>query len=271
MVNYTERIWRLMSDVVRRVDALSFIDMSRVLVFGRYGRIGANGAYATCHCLNLPTSEPGYYFWRNRRTGRMTRRSEWFVTKTPEVAIRGTRLDYLVSFSLPRFCEQSLEHSRKQIYYPGMDPWIAKLDTVVHELYHIDPQVSGIRRVESADGEGWRYHSPEFFERVAEFVREYLATGPRPEMYDFLRHDFAGLRRQSGPVVATTFRNFPSFPQRYPEALRTQPAGPASLRIVQLKRASQPARYTERDLCTREFDERGCRRLVMRHGSSQAA
>jgi len=260
MINYTDRIWHLMSDVVRRVDALSFIDTSRVLVFGRYGRIGADGAYATCHCLNLPTSEPGYYFWRNRRTGRMTRRSEWFVTKTPEVAIRGTRVDYLVSFSLPRFCEQSLARSRKLVHYPGMEPWVAKLDTIVHELYHIDPEESGIRRVESADGEGWRYHSPEFFERVAGFVREYLATRPRPETYEFLKYDFTGLQRRFGGVVATTFRNFPSFPQRYPEVLRAQPATPASLKVVPLKRASQPARYTDRDLCTREFLERGCRR-----------
>jgi hypothetical protein len=271
MIHYTDRIWRLMDDVVGRVDALSFIDMSRVLVFGRYGRIGAAGAYATCHCLNLPTSEPGYYFWRNRRTGRMTRRSEWFVTKTPRVAVRGTRIDYLLSFSLPRFCEQSLERSRKHVHYPGMEPWVAKLDTVVHELYHIDPEESGLRRVESADGEGWRCHSPEFFERVAEFVQEYLATRPDPAMSDFLRYDFAGLQRQFGGVVATTFRNFPSFPQRYPEVLRAQPAIRGSLKVVPLKRASQPGRYTHRDLCTREFTEHGCRRLAATSDEDRAA
>jgi hypothetical protein len=271
MIHYTDRIWRLMDDVVRRVDALSFIDMSRVLVFGRFGRIGANGAYATCHCLNLPTSEPGYYFWRNRQTGRMTRRSEWFVTKTPRVAVRGRRIDYLVSFSLPRFCEQSLEKSRKHVYYPGMEPWIAKLDTVVHELYHIDPEESGIRRVESADGEGWRHHGPEFFERVADFVRDYLATDPDPAVYDFLRYDFARLQGEFGGVVATTFRNFPSFPQRYPEVVRGQPAIPPPLKVVPLKPASQPSRYSDRDLCTREFTQRGCRRLDSGGGGDRAA
>jgi hypothetical protein len=271
MINYTDRIWRLMGDVVRRVDALSFIDMSRVLVFGRYGRIGADGAYATCHCLTLPTSEPGYYFWRNRQTGRLTRRSEWFVTKTPRVTVQGTRIDYLVSFSLPRFCEQGLARSRKQAHYPGMEPWIAKLDTVVHELYHIDPEESGIRRVESADGEGWRCHSPEFFERVADFVREYLASNPDPEMYDFLRYDYAGLQQRFGAVVATTFSNFPSFPQRYPEPLRAQPAIPSSLKVVPLKSASQPRRYTERHLCAREFGERGCRRVASSSGEHRAA
>src|SRR5256885_11520502 len=37
-----------------------------VLVFARSGRTTAEGAFATCHCLSLPASEPGYYFWRDR-------------------------------------------------------------------------------------------------------------------------------------------------------------------------------------------------------------
>ena len=66
---------------------LNYIDLSRLLVFARFGRSDAEGAYATCHALSIPNSEPSYYFWRDRRTGRMTRRSEWFVTKSPEVQI----------------------------------------------------------------------------------------------------------------------------------------------------------------------------------------
>ena len=38
MINYTERIAKLMQDVVTRSPALSFIDLSEVLVFGRHGR-----------------------------------------------------------------------------------------------------------------------------------------------------------------------------------------------------------------------------------------
>jgi len=271
MINYTDRIAHLMADVVSRVDALSFIDVSSVLVFARFGRSGAEGAYATCHSLNLPTSEPGYYFWRDRETGRMTRRSEWFVTKTPQVVLGAKRLDYLISFSLPRFCDQTLGGSRKHVYYPGHEPWVAKLDTVVHELYHIDPEDAGIRRVESADGvPAGRCHSPEFFEHVAEFVHAYLASRPNPEMFEFLKHDFATLDQRFGGVVGTTFRNFPSFPQRYPEPLRTQPVDSTSLRVVALKRASQPERYTEDDLCIRQFLENGCRRLTCK-GRHRAA
>ena len=108
MINYTERIGQLMADVVARVPTLSFIDMSRVLVFARAGRSDAEGPYATCHCVSLPPSEPGYYYWRDRRTGALTRRSEWFVTKSPVVTLGSARIDYMVSFALPRFCDQCL-------------------------------------------------------------------------------------------------------------------------------------------------------------------
>ena len=87
MINYTERIALLMEDICRRTPRLSFIDLREVLVFGRFGRSDAEGAFATCHCLTLPESEPGYYFWRDRSTGELTRRSEWFVTKSPEVRV----------------------------------------------------------------------------------------------------------------------------------------------------------------------------------------
>ena len=62
MINYTERIALLMEDVCRRTPRLSFIDLKEVLIFGRFGRSHSEGAFATCHCLTLPESEPGYYF-----------------------------------------------------------------------------------------------------------------------------------------------------------------------------------------------------------------
>src|SRR5262252_1741750 len=116
MINYTERIALLMEDIVTRVPTLSFIDMSRVLVFARAGRTDAEGAYATCHCICLPSSEPGYYFWRDRASGNLTRRSEWFVTKSPVVKVGQTQIDYMISLALPRFSDQQLSRSRKQVH-----------------------------------------------------------------------------------------------------------------------------------------------------------
>ena len=77
-------------------------------------------------------------------TGKITRRSDWFVTKSPAVWIGPRQVKYLISFSLPRFCDQSLDRSRKERFYPRVEePWLAKLDTVIHELYHIDPEQNG--------------------------------------------------------------------------------------------------------------------------------
>jgi len=212
MINYTDRLALLMQDVVSRVPALSFIDMADVLVFARPGRTSAEGAFATCHCLSLPPSEPGYYFWRDRHTSCITRRSEWFVTKSPVVTIGARQVKYMLSFTLPRFPDQSLDKSRKGRWYPGMNnTWIAKLDTVVHELYHIDPEHNGIRRTDRIDGAYSAHcHSHQFFEQVAAMVTGYLDTRPDPAAYDFLQHDFAGLEARHGGVVGTSFRTFPS-------------------------------------------------------------
>ena len=264
MINYTERIARLMQDVVARTPALGFIDLREVLVFGRFGRPEAEGAFATCHCLTLPETEPGYYFWRDRATGELTRRSEWFVTKTPEVRLEGTRIKYLISFVLPRFCEQTLDRSWKVELYGKVEPWVAKLDTVIHELYHIDPAASGIRQVVNADGTRARgTHAPEFYDDVALMTKQYLASNPDPALYEFLQCDFAELQRRHGGVTATTFRNFPSFPQRYMEPCSTLPVDRATgVKVEPLKRVGQPALYTERDLHVRQFTDAAARRLV---------
>jgi hypothetical protein len=267
MINYTERIALLMQDVVSRTPALGYIDLREVLVFGRFGRPEAEGAFATCHCLTLPETEPGYYFWKDRATGELTRRSEWFVTKTPEVRVGARRIKYLISFVLPRFCEQTLERSWKAELYDGPlknVPWVAKLDTIVHELYHIDPAASGLRQFAHADGtRNTRTHAPQFYEDVAAMTRHYLASNPDPRFYDFLRWDFAAMHARYGGVAGTTFRNFPSFPQRYMEPCTALPVeSPAGVKVEPLKRAAQPALYTESDLHVRQFTDAAARRLV---------
>ena len=274
MINYTERLTLLMQDIISRVPTLSFIDMADVLVFARSGRSHAEGAFATCHCLTLPPSEPGYYFWRDRGTKRITRRSEWFVTKSPVVHVGTRPIKYMLSFALPRFCDQSLDHSRKEKFYPGAASWIAKLDTVVHELYHIDPALAGIRRIEREDGTySANCHGHEFFEQVAEMVQTYLDSRPSQAAYDFLTNDFAALESKHGGVVGTTFRTFPSFPQRYIERLADQPpceADEDGVKVEPLRAYTQSVRYTEDDLHIRQFMANTSKRMI-RKGAFRAA
>jgi len=274
MINYTERLTLLMQDIVERVPTLSFIDPGDVLVFARAGRSTAEGAFATCHCLSLPASEPGYYFWRDRATHRITRRSEWFVTKSPVVTIGARPIKYMLSFALPRFCDQSLDRSRKERFYPGAEPWVAKLDTVVHELYHIDPALAGIRRIEREDGTySANCHGQAFFAQVADMVHTYIASDPSPAVFDFLSDDFKTLESKDGGVVGTSFRTFPSFPQRYIERLAEQlpcEADTEGVTVEPLRVAQQPTVYTQDDLHIRQFTNHSSRRLI-RKGAFRAA
>jgi hypothetical protein len=276
LINYTDRLTLLMQDIVTRVPALSYLDMADVLVFARQGRSNAEGAFATCHCLTLPPSDPGYYFWRDRRSGEITRRSEWFVTRSPHVSVGERSIKYMISFAMPRFCDQSLDRSRKEVFYRGVGThaWLAKLDTVVHELYHIDPNLAGIRRIEREDGTfSANCHGHEFFQQVSSMVLTYLDSRPCAEAYDFLNHNFADLEERYGGVVSSAFRTFPSYPQRYPEPLAEQlpcEADGEGVRIERLKVPRQPMRYTEDDLHIRQFTRTSSRRLI-RKGAFRAA
>lgn len=276
MINYTEQLTLLMRDVVARVPTLSFIDINDVLVFARFGRADAEGAFATCHCLTMPASEPGYYFWRDRRTGQITRRSEWFVTKSPSVTVRNHPVKYLVSFTLPRFCDQSLGRSRKERFYRrATDAWVAKLDTVIHELYHIDPEQKGIRRIEREDGTCSSHsHGPQFLAKVAEMVSEYLDTSPAASTYDFLKHDFDTLDALYGGVVGTSFRPFPSYPQRFQERLVEQPPCAADLQTVEIEPWREPVPrscFTDGDLHVRRFMRESSRQVSVPKRQIRAA
>jgi hypothetical protein len=264
-LNVTACLSRLVRDIVAKVPALGAVDPDRVLVFGRAGRADALGPYATCHSLTLPDSEPGYFYWRDAQSGRITRRTEWFVSKSPAVRMFGQPIDYLISFSLPRFFDQALVGTHKEAFYPGMPAWVAKLDTVVHELYHIDPTQPGIRQLERADGTpASSCHTPEFFEQVALMVREYLASAPDPALLDFLQHDFATLEERHGDIAGLTFRGFPSFPRRFRVALEQQPSVPAldGVPVVPLGTRTPVAFYGEHDLQLRIF---------LRHGTTLVA
>jgi len=170
----------------------------------------------------------------------------------------------MVSFALPRFCDQLLARSRKQAHYRGQPDWVAKLDTIVHELYHIDPTRPGIRRMERADGTySANCHGDRFFADVVAMVQQYLDTRPDPAVTDFLQYGFDELTDRFGGVSGTTFRSYPSYPQRYTQALVPQPPPPPGVkcRVEPLPLPRVTTAYTERDLCLREFFRTGSRRV----------
>jgi hypothetical protein len=245
-----------MHDVVAKVPTLSFIDLDRVLVFARPGRSSADGAYASCHSLGLPASDPGYFFWRDRKSGEITRRTEWFVTKSPSLCVGGKLMNYMISFALPRFTDQTLGRSRKRsLYSAGTADWVAKLDTVIHELYHIDPEQNCLRRFKRADGtDSDALHNATYFEDVAALAQQYLASAPDERLLEFLKYDFDSLRARYGTIAGTTFRSFPSYPRRYREAV-DGPALPSDLQDAPVERVidTSARTFADGDLQLREF------------------
>jgi hypothetical protein len=78
---------------------------------------------------------------------------------------------------------------------------------------------------------------------------------------DFLKQDFVGLERRYCRVTGTTFRTFPSYPQRYVEVVTDQPVVEPGVRVEPVRQAASPTRYTAADLDVREFSPRASRRL----------
>jgi hypothetical protein len=251
MLHYTDALSRLMTDIAARVPDLAHVPMDRLLVFARRGRQDTDGPTATCHALSLPTSEPGYHYWSDRLTGEMTRRTPFFVSRPPEVWRGTTRVDYLISVGLPRFTgPPSLRKRERYFDLPG---WVCRLDTIVHELFHIAPDGLGLRQMTGPDGSpDHRTHPPAFFDAVELLVREYLGTDPDPQVLAVLMHDAESLLAQHGGVIATTFRQYPSYPQRYLEILADQPSGP-DVPIVSMETGRTPRVDTEADIVVRNF------------------
>lgn len=260
MLHYTDALSLLMRDIAHRVPDLSHVPMDRVLVFARPGRTGASGPNATCHALGLPPTEPGYHFWCDAQTGTLTRRTPWFVTHWPEVSIAGRTMAYLISVNLPRFAEQP--SARKRQRYFDMPAWVCRLDTIVHEMFHVSPEASGLREMTRPDGRpDARSHPPAFFDAVELLVREYLATEPDPSVLAVVRDDLGSLVARHGRLLATTFRRYPAYPRRFLEVLADQPDGP-DVPLVPLAPSRVAARFTDADVVTRDITALAVRRAM---------
>ena len=279
MINYTERLSLLMQDVVTRVEALSFINMADVLVFARQGRTTAEGAFATCHCLTLPPSELVYYFWRDRDTGLVTRRSEWFVTKSPSVSIQLPGLPvYTTLFAPPRFSDQTIGRSRKERFDPG--------------------------KAHAWDGEAGKYGRPRALSHRSESVRHPAPRPrrrhlfhelPQPALLRTGRRDGVGVPRHASRSVGVRFSSGTTSPtlesrfhgrgrhHRSGRSRRTRSASSSACRTSRCARstwtASRSSRsrsvqlqkvFTEDDLHVRHFMRAQSKRVI-RKGQYRAA
>ena len=173
--DYSRAMTGLCEDIVGRVSDLSHIDMSRVLVAGTRTR-GAR-RYKTYAALT-PLRFPGGHLegYLGRRKFRVAR-----------YEYDGREMLYILTFYLPRFQDAAFDF---------------KLETVIHELWHIGPQFDGDYRRFAG-----RYHQhgtrqDGFDAEVRRLTRVYLAAGPAPQRIAFLKRSFAELVEAHGSVRA---------------------------------------------------------------------
>ena len=100
----------------------------------------------------------------------------------------GEEMLYILNFYLPRFLNLPLKE---------------KLDTVLHELWHIGPKFDGdLRRF----GNRCFAHGPskkQYDRQVAILVVEWLELSPPKSVYDFLQYNFHELDARHGRIIGS--------------------------------------------------------------------
>ncbi|MDR1478369.1 MAG: hypothetical protein LBJ00_05450 [Planctomycetaceae bacterium] len=180
--DYTSALTRVCEDICFRVPALNHIDMKRVAVC--YSQTRHSAPVGTFACVT-PMRFCGGNLTKSTRNGEVTLH-RYFSNSGEEYL-------YIIHFYIPRFIELSLSQ---------------KLETIVHELYHISPSFDGdIRRF--AGRCSTHGHSQKKYDQIVQgFVDHWLKQNPPPQIWDFLRLDYKTLTVTYGKLVGKKI-NFP--------------------------------------------------------------
>jgi hypothetical protein len=174
MFDYSHHMKRLIADISTRCEALAHIDADRLLVgISRARNRKRHGLQAKLMPLK---------FQGGLRTTKGQGRSYY---EMPTVKHDGREILYVIYFCLPRFQDLG---------------FVAKLTTVFHELYHINPEFNGdIRRF---PGRFYQHsHSEKEYDRIVEkLARKYLDGPSANGLTDFLKLDHDSLVRVHGEV-----------------------------------------------------------------------
>ncbi|MDR2169319.1 MAG: hypothetical protein LBP59_04185 [Planctomycetaceae bacterium] len=180
--DYTAALSRVCSDVCFRVPALNHIDMRRVAVC--YSQTRHSAPVGTFACVTPLRFKDG------ART-KQTRCGE--VTLHTYFGDNGVEYLYIIYFYIPRFIELKLSQ---------------KLETIVHELYHISPEFNGDLRRFAGRCSTHGSSQKKYDITVQGFVEHWLKQNPPPEIWDFLRLDYKELITTYGKLVGKKI-NFP--------------------------------------------------------------
>jgi hypothetical protein len=175
--DYTAALARVCGDFCFRVPELSHIDMSRVAVsFAQTKHSAPFGTFATTTPMRF---KDGDLLFRSR--GKM-----WTLQRC--YRSDGAEYLYILYFYVPRFIELKLT---------------PKLETIVHELYHISPNFNGdLRRFPGrcfAHGTSQKKYD----RTVHHFVQHWLNQNPPQKIWNFLQYSYNGLIAEFGDLYGT--------------------------------------------------------------------
>ena len=178
--NYTDSIRRVCEDMVFRLPVFAAIRMDQVAVsFVRTRNRAMYGVFASVTPLRFPG-------------GKLRSAEKGKILEMPALTDRQNRpILYILSIYAPRFIDLQITD---------------KVNTLVHELYHISPDFDG-----SIRSFGGRYYAhgasrKEYDAKVKRYADQWLSSDPPPELWDFLRYDFKTLCARYGRLVGTTVK-----------------------------------------------------------------
>lgn len=186
---------RLVQEIVNRVDEFAGVRPERLRISATYARSSRKGGLlAYVVPLKFRDGSPIELRVRGRRT------YHWGMLP---YYVDGVEILYLIYFVLPRFYDLSLKE---------------KLQTVVHELYHIHPSCNGdLRRFRGRSQLHGDLKSYEI--KIASLTEGFLNSPHDPEVYTFLNGSFKATDRAFGGIQA------PHLPEPRPRLIKvaTQP------------------------------------------------
>lgn len=184
MLDFNAAMRDLITEVVRHVGEFAPIRADQLWVSATFNRRPRRGGLLA-YVLPLKYRE-GSPVERRERNGKVY---HWAMLPTFDPGSKKEVL-YIVYFMLPRFYNLTLRE---------------KMETVVHELYHVSPRFNGdLRRFK---GRSVLHGDMKSYDRkVRELTDEFMAAPHDPTKYDFLRGSYNQSERRFEEILAKHIR-----------------------------------------------------------------
>ncbi|MDG2380583.1 MAG: putative metallopeptidase [Pirellulaceae bacterium] len=176
-INFTSQIRVVIDDMIARLPELQHIDLNRVAIaFAQARNRSRYGTHATLTPMRF--LDGSLTMQQGRRTYTVQRIYD----------DRGAELLYILTLYLPRFMDVDFHE---------------KLVTLLHELWHINPEFNGDIRRHAGRCYAHTHSQKEYDARMEILANRWLATQPRDELLNFLKLNFSELSKAYGSVFGT--------------------------------------------------------------------